>query len=171
MSQEGVVYFFHSKATCLVVEDCSAGAISRSCVFFVKLAGRRQIRNCPSAAQREFCGAAEVPQAYEKHTRRKRREAMFALLRSVPLWTVRASRGRLAAMSHSKIHLIASLAFAIATLTLTSCASKTQENKAVTALKNEKNAWERESNNVADEATANVEAASEKTAEESDEIQ
>ena len=44
-------------------------------------------------------------------------------------------------------------------LSLVSCGPK-KDNSAIAALKHEKNAWEQESNKVAEDATAGVQAAS-----------
>ena len=62
------------------------------------------------------------------------------------------------------------MVFAMTALILSGCAPK-QDNPAVAALKREKNAWERESNGIAEDATANVEEAAEKANEEAEEIQ
>ena len=62
------------------------------------------------------------------------------------------------------------IALAMAALTLVGCAPKS-DSPAVAALKKEKNAWERESSGIAEDATANVEEAAEKANEEAEEIQ
>ena len=61
-------------------------------------------------------------------------------------------------------------ALILSALTLVSCGPK-KDNASVAALKNEKNAWERESNSVANEATAATEAETSKKSQETDEVQ
>ena len=62
------------------------------------------------------------------------------------------------------------LVLVVTALTLTACGPK-KDNAAVAALKNEKNAWERESNSVANEATEAVDTARKEVAKEADEVQ
>ena len=62
------------------------------------------------------------------------------------------------------------MTLAMIALTFAGCAPKT-DNSAVAALKKEKNAWEQESNQVAEEATTVVDEASENASKEIDDIQ